>query len=63
MDKWLTVEEVANQCQVSSLTVRRWINAGELRAAKLGKSWRIKPEDLDAFYEGRVQAFEEEQGT
>ncbi|MBS3780213.1 MAG: helix-turn-helix domain-containing protein [Desulfovermiculus sp.] len=54
MEKWLTAEEVANQCQVSTLTVRRWINAGDLRAAKLGKSWRVKPEDLDAFYENRV---------
>lgn len=54
MEKWLTAEEVANQCQVSTLTIRRWINAGDLRATKLGKSWWVKPEDLDAFYESRV---------
>ena len=60
MEKWLTVEEVAQQCQVSEVTVRRWISAGDLRAAKLGKGWRVKPDDLNAFYESRVQVSEAE---
>lgn len=59
MEKWLTVQEVAKQCQISEVTVRRWISSGELRAAKLGKGWRIKPEDLEAFYEKRVQGADE----
>lgn len=60
MEKWLTVGEVAEQCQISEVTVRRWISAGDLRAAKLGKGWRVKPEDLEAFYESRVQVSEAE---
>jgi excisionase family DNA binding protein len=53
--KYLTVEEAAKQFQVSEFTIRRWIKDGSLRAAKIGKSWRIKQADLDAFYEKRVQ--------
>ena len=32
----LTIDDVAELHQVSSKTVRRWIRAGELPAAKLG---------------------------
>ena len=53
--RYLTVEESAKEFQVSEATIRRWIKAGDLRAAKIGKSWRIKREDLDAFYEKKAQ--------
>lgn len=56
--RYLTVEESAKEFQVSEATIRRWIKSGDLRAAKIGKSWRIKRDDLDAFYEKRAQAQE-----
>src|SRR5829696_4746607 len=45
----LTVEQVAQRCSVSSRTTRRWIEAGVLRAHRLGALVRISEEDLAAF--------------
>ena len=51
----LTIEDVANLCRVSEKTVRRWIDAGDLAAAKLGAQWRIRPRDLELFIRERVK--------
>lgn len=56
MGQLLTVQEVAERTRVTPLTVRRWINAGELPASKLGgdkAGWRIDEEDLVAFIDRR----------
>lgn len=56
MGELLTVSEVAERVKVTPLTVRRWINAGELPAAKLGGNkagWRIDADDLAAFLDRR----------
>lgn len=47
------VSEVAARCQVDALTVRRWIDRGELPAYKIGREWRIDPGALEAFLEAR----------
>lgn len=48
-DKALSLEEVAAILQVSERTVIRQINAGKLRAFKVGKSWRFRREAVDAY--------------
>lgn len=50
----LTIPEASAILQVSEKTVRRWIYAGELPAAKLGNQWRIRPRDLDDFVRDRL---------
>jgi excisionase family DNA binding protein len=45
----LTVAEVADLLRVSSMTVYRLIEAGEMRALRVGKSFRIEEDDLEAF--------------
>jgi excisionase family DNA binding protein len=35
-------------------TVYRIIDAGHLRAFKVGKAWRIRPSDLDAYLDEHV---------
>jgi len=47
--RFLTVAEVADLLRVSAMTVYRLIEAGELRALRVGKSFRINTDDLDAF--------------
>jgi len=47
-DRLLTVKEVANYLRVSERSVLRYIEAGRLKASKVGW-WRIKQSDLDNF--------------
>jgi excisionase family DNA binding protein len=47
--RFLTVIEVADQLRVSTMTVYRLIKGGELRAARVGKSYRLREEDIDAY--------------
>ena len=49
----LTVDDIAAHAKVSTKTVRRWIDAGDLPAILIGKVLRIKPDDLAQFLEGR----------
>ena len=55
LEPLLTIDDVARVCKVSVKTVRRWIESGELRAAKLGAQWRIRPKDLELFIADRVR--------
>ncbi len=45
----LTVAEVAEALRVSTMTVYRLVNTGELPAMRVGKNIRIRATDLDAF--------------
>jgi excisionase family DNA binding protein len=46
----MTLEQVAERLCCSVRTVRRRINAGELRASHIGRGkWLIREEDLDAY--------------
>ena len=45
----LTIDQTAKHLQVSTKTVRRWIEAGELVAHRFGRQWRISESDLQAF--------------
>ncbi len=47
--RFLTVTEVAAQLRVSTMTVYRLINAGTLAAVRIGKSLRIREDDLMAY--------------
>jgi excisionase family DNA binding protein len=47
--RFLTVLEVADQLRVSTMTVYRLIKSGELRAVRVGKSYRLGEEDVDAY--------------
>lgn len=50
IEKLFTIEEVAKILRVHTRTVTRYIEAGKLRASKIGV-WRIKQSDLDSFLE------------
>jgi excisionase family DNA binding protein len=45
----LTVAEVAGQLRVSTMTVYRLIRSGELAALRIGRSYRLRPGDVDQF--------------
>lgn len=45
----LTVAEVAARLRVARMTVYREIDRGRLPASRVGRNWRIDPDDLDAY--------------
>lgn len=45
----LTPAQVAERLQVGEHTVHGWLRRGALRGVKLGRLWRVAPDDLDAF--------------
>ncbi|MGH2913544.1 MAG: helix-turn-helix domain-containing protein [Solirubrobacteraceae bacterium] len=49
-DEYLTPAQVAEELQVTDVTVRRWIAGGELRARKAGpRRWMIRRSDIEQF--------------
>lgn len=42
----LTVAEVARYLRVSETTVWRWCSSGKLPAFRIGRSWRVRREEL-----------------
>lgn len=53
MDEFLTTRQIAKLLQLKTVTIRRWIDKGELPAYKLGKEMRIKKKDFEAFVSSR----------
>lgn len=49
MDKLLTTEEVANLLQIDVQTARRFAREGKIKAIKIGKHFRVRPNDLEGF--------------
>jgi excisionase family DNA binding protein len=49
----MTVAEVASMLRVSTMTVYRLIQAGDLPALRVGKSYRLRSEDVDQFLAGK----------
>ena len=47
----LTAAQVAEHLQLHERTVTAWLRQGYLRGFKLGKEWRVSPEDLRSFIE------------
>ena len=49
----LSAQEVGKILRVSHNTVLRWLREGKIPALKLGKTWRVRPEVLDALLLGK----------
>jgi excisionase family DNA binding protein len=47
--RFLTVQEVADLMRVSTMTVYRIIKSGELPAVRVGRSFRVRDEDVDTY--------------
>ena len=50
-DQLLTPAQVGERLQVTERTVYQWLRDRHLVGLKLGRLWRIRPEDLEAFLE------------
>ncbi|QCB92822.1 helix-turn-helix domain-containing protein [Cellulomonas shaoxiangyii] len=47
--RFLTVNEVADLMRVSRMTVYRLVHSGELPAVRVGRSFRVPQDALDAY--------------
>lgn len=50
-DRLLTLREAAEVLRLSTRTVREYVKRGEIRGKIIGKRWRFRRADLDAFFE------------
>ncbi len=53
LDNTLSIRQAAASAGVTEKTIRRWIQAGRLRAVKLGGQYQIAPADLTTAQEDR----------
>ncbi len=51
----LTVEQVAQVLQVHPFTVLKFIKQGKLKAAKLGRVYRIRRSEVDRFLDAQME--------
>jgi excisionase family DNA binding protein len=51
MEAFYTVEQIAEQLQVTPRIVREWLRTKRLRGLRAGRQWRVKAGDLDTFLE------------
>lgn len=47
-----SVKELEKILPITPLTVRAYIRKGKIKGSKIGKSWYVKKQDLEAFLEG-----------
>jgi excisionase family DNA binding protein len=48
-DRWLAVDEIADYLGVSKDTVYTWLRAKRLPGHKIGRFWKFKKEEVDAW--------------
>jgi excisionase family DNA binding protein len=64
MEKLLTTQEVADYLGLTRRTIYTFVQEGTLRAVKVGREWRIKESELEAFINrGSGEIKEKEAGT
>lgn len=51
--KLYTTIQVAELCEVTTETIRNWIDNGDLPALKINNAWRIRKVDLREFLQKR----------
>ena len=47
LDRWLSVEEIANYLGVSKESIYRWLESKKMPAHKLGRQWKFKTSEVD----------------
>ena len=49
MEDWIGIEAAANYLDVTKDTIRNWIKKTDIPAHKIGKLWKFKRVELDAW--------------
>lgn len=57
MEDWIGIETAANYLDVTKDTIRNWIKKTDIPAHKIGKLWKFKRVELDAWVKSGRSAF------
>jgi len=49
MDKWLTLEQIAEYLQMSTSSIYKMAQTGKITAYKVGRQWRFKKKEIDSW--------------
>jgi excisionase family DNA binding protein len=56
-DRWLSVEEICDYLGIKRDTVYKWINEKSMPAHRVGRLWKFKKEQVDAWVEAGEAGF------
>ena len=59
MEDWIGIEAAANYLDVTKDTIRNWIKKTDIPAHKIGKLWKFKRVELDAWVKSGRSAIEQ----
>ncbi len=62
LDEWMSTREIAESRNLKLATVISWCNKGWLPAEKVGRSWRVKRSDWEAFLKNGLQPAKKSEG-
>lgn len=48
-DRWLSVDEIGTYLGVKRDTIYKWISEKDMPAQKLGRLWKFKRDEIDAW--------------
>lgn len=57
-DRLLTLREAPEVLRLSARTVREYVQRGEIKGRIIGKRWRFRRADIDAFFENAPSAWD-----
>jgi excisionase family DNA binding protein len=50
-ERLFSIPEVAERLGVSKYTVNEWLKVGRIKGTRIGRFWRVRERDLEAFIE------------
>ncbi len=51
MERWLTLEQIAEYLQMSTSSIYKMAQKGKIPAYKVGRQWRFRKEEIDKWIE------------
>ena len=48
-EQWVSVEQIAQHLNVKAFTIYKWLERKEMPAHKVGRLWRFKTSEIDAW--------------
>jgi excisionase family DNA binding protein len=62
-DRWLSVEEIASYLGIKRDTVYRWISEKQMPAQRMGRLWKFKKDEVDAWVKAGGAAENTQKGS